>query len=59
MRMGTAERMTRVSAHERRNASSRAAIHVVKYWMSVPLARDEAVRTSSVSLRKVSDWKTK
>ena len=50
MRMGTAERMTRVSAHDRMNARIRQAMHVVRYWMIMPEAKDDAMRTSSVSL---------
>jgi hypothetical protein len=50
--MGNADRMTRVRAQERTKASMRHAKHVVRYWSSIPEAREEAIRTLSVSLLK-------
>jgi hypothetical protein len=51
MRRGTAERMTRVRAQERRKARMRQVRVVVRCWMRRPEAREEAWRTSSVSLQ--------
>ena len=50
MRRGTADRMTRVRDHERMKARMRHARQVVKYWINIPEAREEAILTSSVSL---------
>ena len=52
MRTGTADRilLTRVRDQERLKASTRHAMHVVRYRTNSPEARDEAIRTSSVSL---------
>lgn len=50
MRRGTAERMTRVRAQERTKARTRQVMVVVRCWTRRPEAKDEACRTSSVSL---------
>ena len=51
IKKGTADRMTRVSAHERMKARIRQAKVVVRYWMKEPVAREVAIRISLVSLK--------
>ena len=51
IKKGTADRMTRVSAHERMKARMRQARVVVRYWMKEPAAREVAIRISLVSLK--------
>ena len=51
-KIGNTERMTSVSDHEPTKARARQAKHVVRYCKIMPEARDEAIRTSSVSLQK-------
>jgi len=52
IRAGTAERMTRVNDHEPRNARTKQAMHVVQCCNNSPDASEEAIRMSSVCLRK-------
>ena len=51
VRSGREARMMRVRAHERVKARMRAVRIVVRCWMMEPVARDDARRTSSDSLR--------
>src|SRR5215472_15796071 len=53
MRTGKAERMTRVRAQERVKARMRQVRQVVRYWMILPVVREEARRGFSVSLGRV------
>ena len=50
--MGKVDKTTRVSDHEPWKPRARATRVVVKYWMANPKAREDAERTSSVSLRQ-------
>lgn len=49
---GMEERMTRVKDQETIRASTRQVRNVVTYWTSMPVLREEAILTSSVSLRE-------
>ena len=51
IRRGTVERMTGVSAHERMKARIRKAMQVVRYWMVMPEAKDNAIGTVSLQTK--------